>query len=117
MSCSFCTNTIRKACSRMAGVHEVGVSLAHEEGLIKYDPAKVGEDELHRTLEQVGYTYRDPEKVRSFDEEEVELRTARARLIVAGAFTAITAVLPGLRAGGLRPARVRPPRSAARARS
>lgn len=35
MSCSFCTNTIRKAYSRMEGVHDVGVSLAHEEGLVK----------------------------------------------------------------------------------
>jgi cation transport ATPase len=93
MSCSFCTNTIRKAYERMDGVHEVGVSLAHEEGLVRYDPAKLGEDELRRTLEQVGYTYRDPEKVRSFEEEEQELRTARGRLVVAGVFTAVTAVL------------------------
>ncbi|WP_420810517.1 heavy metal translocating P-type ATPase [Jiangella aurantiaca] len=93
MSCSFCTSTIRKAYSRMEGVHEVGVSLAHEEGLIRYDPALVGEDELRRTLEQVGYTYRDPAKVRSFDEEERELRTARNRLIVAGVFAGVTAVL------------------------
>ncbi|MBW3578566.1 MAG: heavy metal translocating P-type ATPase [Actinobacteria bacterium] len=93
MSCSFCTNTIRKAYSRMDGVHDVGVSLAHEEGLVRYDPDKLSEDELRRTLEQVGYTYRDPEKVRSFEDEEAELRTARDRLFVAGAFTAIAAVL------------------------
>lgn len=36
MSCSFCTNTIRRAYGRIEGVHEVGVSLAHEEGLVKY---------------------------------------------------------------------------------
>ncbi len=93
MSCSFCTSTIRKAYERMDGVHEVGVSLAHEEGLIRYDPAKVSEEELRRTLEQVGYTYRDPEKVRSFEEEEAELRRSRNRLVVAGVFTGITAVL------------------------
>ncbi len=93
MSCSFCTNTIRRAYQRMEGVHEVGVSLAHEEGLVRYDPAKLGEDELRRTLEQVGYTYRDPDKVRSFEEEEVELRTSRNRLITAGTFAGIAAVL------------------------
>jgi Cu+-exporting ATPase len=93
MSCSFCTNTIRKVYERMDGVHEVGVSLAHEEGLVRYDPDKVTEDELRRTLEQVGYTYRDPEKVRSFEEEEAELRTSRDRLIVAGLLTATAAVL------------------------
>ncbi|MDP8957857.1 MAG: heavy metal translocating P-type ATPase [Actinomycetota bacterium] len=93
MSCSFCTSTIRKAYSRMEGVSEVGVSLAHEEGLVRYDPEKVTPDELRRTLEQVGYTYRDPEKVRSFEEEERELRVARIRLIVAGVFTGASALL------------------------
>ncbi|MFP5252307.1 MAG: heavy metal translocating P-type ATPase [Actinomycetes bacterium] len=93
MSCSFCTNTIRKAYSRMDGVYDVGVSLAHEEGLVRYDPDRVSEDELRRTLEQVGYTWRDPDKVRSFEDEQAELRTSRNRLLVAGGFTAITAVL------------------------
>ncbi len=69
MSCSFCTSTIRKAYERIDGVHDVGVSLAHEEGLVRYDPGKVTPDQLRRTLEQVGYTYRDPEKVRSFEDE------------------------------------------------
>jgi Cu+-exporting ATPase len=48
---------------------------------------------LRRTLEQVGYTYRDPEKVRSFEDEERELQVARSRLLVAGAFTGVTALL------------------------
>jgi len=93
MSCSFCTNTIRTAYSRMPGVHEVGVSLAHEEGLVRYDPEKLSEAELRRTLEQLGYTYRDPEKLRPFEEEERDLRIARNRLLVAGGFTAVTAAL------------------------
>jgi copper chaperone CopZ len=79
MSCSFCTSTIRKAYERIDGVHDVGVSLAHEEGLVRYDPAKVTPDQLRRTLEHVGYTYRDPEKVRTFEDEERELRVARNR--------------------------------------
>ncbi|NEE02614.1 hypothetical protein [Phytoactinopolyspora halotolerans] len=62
-------------------------------GLIRYDPDVVSEDELRRTLEQVGYTYRDPDKVRSFEEEESELHIARNRMIVAGALAGITAVL------------------------
>ena len=93
MSCSFCTSTIRKAYSRMEGVHDVGVSLAHEEGLVRYDPDKVSPDELRRTLEQVGYTYRDPDKVRSFEDEEAELRVARNRLLVAGTFTVVSFLL------------------------
>ncbi len=93
MSCSFCTSTIRKAYERLDGVHEVGVSLAHEEGLVKYDPERVSPDELRRTVEQVGYTYRDPDKVRSFEEEEAELATSRRRLWLAGGLTGLAAVL------------------------
>ncbi|HIE22349.1 MAG TPA: cation-translocating P-type ATPase, partial [Acidimicrobiia bacterium] len=93
MSCSFCTSTINKAYSRIDGVYEVGVSLAHEEGLVKYDPAKVSPDKLRRTLEQLGYTYRDPEKVRSFDEEAAELRRERGRLVAAGSFSLASLLL------------------------
>ena len=92
MSCSFCTSTIRKAFRRMDGVHDVGVSLAHEEGLVTYDPQRVTPAELRRTLEDIGYTWRDPDEVRSFEDEEQDLRTSRQRLLVAGAFT-VTAFL------------------------
>ena len=90
MSCSFCTSTIDKAYARIDGVYDVGVSLAHEEGLVKYDPSKVTPDELRRTLEEMGYTYRDPEKVRSFDDDAAELRRERFRLTVAGTFTVMS---------------------------
>jgi Cu+-exporting ATPase len=93
MSCSFCTNTIRRAYERVDGVQEVGVSLAHEEGLVKYDPGQVTEDQLKKVLTDVGYTLRDPNKVRSFEEEEAELRHSRNRLLVAAAFTAASLLL------------------------
>jgi len=50
MSCSFCAETIRKALTRMEGVNAVHVSLAHEETLIEYDPAKVAPQSLKDTL-------------------------------------------------------------------
>ncbi|HZD23216.1 MAG TPA: cation-translocating P-type ATPase, partial [Acidimicrobiia bacterium] len=90
MSCSFCASTIDKAFSRIDGVSQVGVSLAHEEGLIRYDPDKVTPAELRRTLEQIGYTYRDPDKVRSFEEDAAELRRERTRLLVAATFTVLS---------------------------
>jgi len=93
MSCSFCTSTITKAYGRIEGVYEVGVSLAHEEGLVKYDPSKVTPDKLRRTIEEMGYTYRDPEKVRSFDDDAQELRRERFRLLVAGSFTVVSLVI------------------------
>lgn len=93
MSCSFCVNTIKKAFLRMPGVEEVGVSLAHEEGLVRYDPNLVTEEELKQTLRDIGYTVRDPEKVRTFEEEEEELHHERKRLLWAGSFAAASFLL------------------------
>ncbi len=93
MACSFCTMTIEKALGRMDGVTAVHVSLAHEEALIEYDPAKRTPTELRDTLRQIGYTVRDSDKVRAYEEQQAELREARNRLIVAGTFTLLTALM------------------------
>lgn len=93
MSCSFCVETIRRALTRMEGVKEVHVSLAHEEALVEYDPSKIRPVQLEDTLVAVGYTVRDPEKVRSFEEEEAEIQRERDRLIIAGSLTGITFLL------------------------
>jgi len=85
MACSFCVETIKKGLGRTEGVAEVNVSLAHEEALIAYDAAKVTATELTDTLRSLGYTVRDPNKVRTFEEEEAELGHERDRLIIAGA--------------------------------
>ena len=89
MSCSFCTETIRKAYSRIDGIEDVHVSLSHEEALIQYNPEGVTPTELKDTLRDLGYTVRDPNKVRSFEEEEAEVGKERNRLILAGLFTAV----------------------------
>jgi heavy metal translocating P-type ATPase len=93
MSCSFCTETIRQALTRMDGVQEMHVSLAHEEALIEYDPSRVNPEALKDTLIAVGYTVRDPEKVRTFEEEEAEIQRERDRLIIAGSLTGIALLL------------------------
>lgn len=93
MSCSFCVSTIQRALGRMDGVQDVHVSLAHEEALVEYDPIKISPEALKDTLIAVGYTVRDPEKVRSFEEEEEEIRRERDRLIVAASLTGITLLL------------------------
>jgi heavy metal translocating P-type ATPase len=86
MSCSFCVGTIRTAVSRLPGVDEVGVSLAHEEALVHYDPTQLDADRIRQTVRDIGYTVRDPAKVRTFEEEEAELRGERNRLLIAAAF-------------------------------
>jgi heavy metal translocating P-type ATPase len=85
MACSFCTETIKKGLGRMDGVSEVHVSLAHEETLVLYDPERVSATRLTDTLRSLGYTVRDPKRVRTFEEEEAELQTERDRLTIAGA--------------------------------
>jgi heavy metal translocating P-type ATPase len=93
MSCSFCAETIRKALSRLDGVRSVAVSLSHEEALIEYDEARVTEGRLTKTLHDVGYTVRDPRKLRTFEEEEAEMRRYRHRFLAAIALTVGAAAL------------------------
>ncbi len=95
MSCSFCVASITKALERMEGVYSANVNLAHEETLIEYDPAQVTPTQLKETLLDLGYTVRDAEKVRSFAEEEAELRRERNNLLLAAGF-ALIAVSPML---------------------
>ncbi|MCH7897645.1 MAG: cation-translocating P-type ATPase, partial [candidate division NC10 bacterium] len=90
MQCSFCVETIRKALTQMDGVGEVGVSLSHEEALVQYDPEKVTPGELWDTVRSLGYTVRDPKKVRTFEEEQAELHRHRNQLLVAAGFMLVS---------------------------
>ncbi|MCL6439347.1 MAG: cation transporter, partial [Rubrobacteraceae bacterium] len=93
MSCSFCVSSITKAMERTEGVHEASVNLAHEEALIEYEPDKVAPEALKQTILDLGYTVRDPEKVRSFEEEEAGLKGSRNHVLVAAGFTAASLIL------------------------
>jgi Cu+-exporting ATPase len=89
MSCSFCVASITKAIGRMEGVHDVSVNLAHEETLIEYEPDKVSAVKFKETLLDLGYTVRDANKVRTFEEDEAEIREQRDNLLTAAGFTAV----------------------------
>jgi heavy metal translocating P-type ATPase len=93
MMCSFCTESIKKALGRIEGVEDVRVSLAHEEVLVRYDPARVGEAELGKTLRQLGYVLRDPRRERTCEEEEAELRMEKRRLLKAAGLTGTAAAI------------------------
>ncbi|MEW5985267.1 MAG: cation-translocating P-type ATPase [Chloroflexota bacterium] len=103
MSCSFCVASITKALGRVEGVREAKVNLAHEEALIEYNPAAVTPLQLKETLLDLGYTVRDADKVRTFEEEEAELQRERHNLLLAVAFAAITFSLMPLMWLGLLP--------------
>ncbi|MDE3074718.1 MAG: cation-translocating P-type ATPase [Chloroflexota bacterium] len=92
MSCSFCVSTIEKAVGRLPGVEQVGVSLAHEETLVRFDPERLHPDQIRHTIRDIGYTVRDPRKVQAFEEQEAELEHGLLRLLLAASFT-ITALL------------------------
>lgn len=90
MACSFCVQSIQKSLHRLDGVEKVSVSLAHEEALVQYHPDKVGEAQIKQTFRDLGYTIRDPDKVKGFEEQEAQLRTAKRRLLLAGVFTLVS---------------------------
>jgi heavy metal translocating P-type ATPase len=73
----------------MEGVRDVSVNLAHEETLIEYEPMKVAPAKLKETLLDLGYTVRDAKKVRSFEEEEAEIKEHLTNLLTAASFAAV----------------------------
>ncbi|BAS29180.1 ATPase P [Limnochorda pilosa] len=104
MQCSFCVSSLEKAFRRTKGVSDVSVSLAHEEALVQYDPARVTPQQLKETLLAMGYSWRDPEKVRPFEEEEAELVRERNRLLMAaGATGAALAFMVAMWMGFMQP--------------
>lgn len=89
MACSFCAASITKGLGRMPGVETADVSLAHEEALITYRPAAVTEETLRKTLLDLGYTIRDPRKVKAFEEQQKEIDLEKRRLVTAAVFTGL----------------------------
>jgi heavy metal translocating P-type ATPase len=87
LHCSLCTGTLEKALGRKPGVATVAVSLTHEQALVAYDPAQVRPQDLVDTLRDIGYTARDPAKVRPYEEEEAELVGEGRRLLWGIAFS------------------------------
>ncbi|MGI9037704.1 MAG: heavy metal translocating P-type ATPase [Gemmatimonadota bacterium] len=92
MHCSFCAQSIERAYERTAGVDSVSVSLAHEEALVEYDETRVDETTLRDTLRDVGYTIRDSDKARAYEQAREELRDKRDRTIRAGVAAGIVAL-------------------------
>lgn len=90
LHCSLCTSTIEKAIGRQPGVNKVAVSLTHEQALVDYDPTLVQPEQLLQTLREIGYTIRDPRKLRPYEEEEAELVRESLRLVAAIGFSLVT---------------------------
>jgi Cu+-exporting ATPase len=95
LHCSLCTGTIEKALGRMPGVHQVAVSLTHEQALIDYERGVIDPEEILGTLRDIGYDLYDPRKLRPFEDEEADLVREGKRLLgaVAASLTAIGLIL------------------------
>ncbi len=100
MHCSLCTESIRRALLRLEGVQAVQVSIAHEEALVTFEPARVHPLTIQETLEDLGYTVHPPDQAEVFTREERELADARRKamlaiglLLTAAALMLTTAVL------------------------
>jgi Cu+-exporting ATPase len=95
ISCSFCAESIKKAYSRTDGVKDVDVSLAHEEVLVEYDDERLNEVEVKDTLRDLGYTIRDPDKAKRYEQQQAELADGKRRLLLAGGASIVVAALMG----------------------
>ncbi|MFC4986801.1 heavy metal translocating P-type ATPase [Saliphagus infecundisoli] len=95
MSCSFCAESIEKAYHRTDGVEDVDVSLAHEEVLVQYDDDRIDEVEVKDTLRDLGYSIRDPDKEKRYEEQQAELADGKRRLVLAGSASIVVAALMG----------------------
>lgn len=93
MHCSLCTESICKAVGRLDGVQSVQVSIAHEEALVEYDPARVSAGEIEGALEDLGYSVHASDQAEIFAQEEHELQMARRKAIVAGGLVLAASVL------------------------
>ncbi|MCH7875838.1 MAG: heavy metal translocating P-type ATPase, partial [Gemmatimonadetes bacterium] len=96
MHCSFCQESIRRAFAKTEGVENVAVSVAHEEALIEYDAERVDETSLKNVLRDLGYTVRDPNRVRAYEEQQEELRRERRKLLANATLATVSIVLMAL---------------------
>ena len=93
LHCSFCVNSLTKACHRLPGIKDVKVSLAHEEVLVQFDPEEVAETKISDTISQLGFTIRDAGRTRTFEEEEAEINREKRRLLATASIAAAATVL------------------------
>lgn len=89
MQCSFCVESIRKAYVRMDGIVDISINLSHEEAMITYEPNIINKSQLDDTMRNLGYSVRDPKKIRSVEEEQEELKYHRNQLLLASGLTSI----------------------------
>jgi Cu+-exporting ATPase len=98
MTCASCANRVEKSLNRLEGV-EATVNFATETATVRFDPDRVGTDELIASVEKVGYHASLPEAGEAADEPVDPVRGIRARLIVSALLSlpvVLLAMVPSL---------------------
>jgi Cu+-exporting ATPase len=86
MHCASCVATIEDALKKSPGVADAKVNFATEQAFIRYDPAKINIQQLHKTIEKAGYkTLEGHEGLTVEREKEVrkkEIRILKIKFII-----------------------------------
>ncbi|MFV2016711.1 MAG: heavy metal translocating P-type ATPase, partial [Candidatus Heimdallarchaeota archaeon] len=67
-----------------------------EEAIVQFDPEKIDASTIKDTVKSLGYSLRDPNKIRSFEADQEELRHHRNQLILAFLVSGLALTLMGL---------------------
>jgi len=91
MTCAACVAHVERGLREVFGVLEARANLATERATVTYIPTLAGMREFHQAVADVGYAVRDEPvtEAEPVDEEERKMATARRRMRIAWAFTAI----------------------------
>lgn len=86
MHCASCVRVIEKALKKTSGVHAANVNLATEKATVKFDPKRVGEEQIASSVSSVGYQAVIDERLQSEDSEREEkakqLKSLRNKVII-----------------------------------
>ena len=55
MTCAACVRRIERGLQRLPGVRQASVNLALERATVQYDPSRVDEAAIRRTIRELGY--------------------------------------------------------------
>ncbi|QJD83088.1 heavy metal translocating P-type ATPase [Cohnella herbarum] len=71
MTCAACSSRIERAVGRMDGVHTISVNLATAQASVQIDQGTVGEADVYRKIEQLGYGIEHAQRPKDANDSEV----------------------------------------------
>ncbi|SES90323.1 heavy metal translocating P-type ATPase [Anaerobranca gottschalkii] len=89
MHCAACSNKVEKSLNKVDGVQRASVNLALNQATIIFDKETVSTGDFLKLIEKLGYKgkIKDDEKKDELDKDEIKLKLAKKRMVLAWAFT------------------------------